>query len=299
MDVLTTISDEQAHVVSPDSRRSVVMTFSERGAMVRIAVAACAASLLAILAFTALAIAGHEIDALSSEVTIMLFAEAATNSKNLAALEIDARTIAGVDSVVVKPSALVKEEFASRFATNVGTTLTDNPFPNEFVLTLKPDARTKERIDSIVGESLRLPNVSDVQHNAAFVQAVEAKSRQYAAVQWIAGGILALVVLTLLWTVLFRLPLTLQQSAVAVVIGSFVAVVLATSLYTIVGNLFPWLREVGITGMMKVALLGSVMVWACATVLLAVNTVRSVSSSLVHSNHSQSQSSRTTTTTEA
>ena len=249
--------------------------FSRRRAIMRVATAVCAASLLASLAILIFAGIQRDIAALSEQIVLTVFLESGATPKDIGAAQSDLKTIIGIDSVTLQPASVVKETFVNRFATNIGAVLPDNAFPTALVVRLGTEYRTKERIDSIVAQALGMQSISNVSYRTGFVESVEKRQRQEQTAMWVISFVCVVVVATLLWQSLYRLPLSLQESAGAVLAGVLVSIFIALVLFVNVKQGFAWLEESGVTMLLKIELLGSVSVSAFATILLAVNAVQS------------------------
>ena len=266
--------------------------FSRRRAIMRVVAAVCAASMLASLAILIFAGIQRDIAALSEQIMLTVFLESGATAKDIGAAQSDLKTIAGIDSVILQPASVVKETFVNRFATNIGTVLPDNAFPTALVVRLSTEYRTKERIDSIVAQSLGMQSISNVSYRTGFVEAVEKRQHQEQTAMWVISFVCVLIIATLLWQSLYQLPLPLQESAGAVLAGVLVSIFIGIVLFVNVKQDFIWLEKAGITMLLKIELLGSVSVCAFATILLAVNAVQSArhpheNTSESHTNHGE------------
>lgn len=255
--------------------QAIVQTFSLRGAITRVAVAACAASLLVSLVILIFVGVQRDLEALSAQIVLTVFVESDTSPKDLTAATSDLKTIPGIDSIRIQSATEIKETFVNRYATNIGAVLPDNAFPTALIVSLREDYRTKERIDTIVAQALGMQSVNNVSYRTAFVEAVEARAKQEHLAMWVCTAICSLVVAILLWQSLYRLPLRLQESAGAVLAGVLVALFIGIVLFANSKGYSAWLASAGVAFFVKVQLLGSVSVCAFATVVLAVNTVQS------------------------
>ncbi len=255
-------------------RTTIVQTFSPRGAIARVAAAACTASLLVALVILVFVGVQRDLEALSKQIVLTVFMESGTSVKDLATATSDLKTIVGVDSIRVQSATEIKETFVSRYATNITSVLPDNAFPTALIVSLREDYRTKERIDSVVTQALGMQSVDNVSYRTAFVEAVEARQRQETVAMWVSAVICSLVVAVLLWQALYGLPLRLQESAGAVLAGVLVALVIGLAIFANSKSYSSWLSSAGWVFFIKIQLLGSVSVCAFATIVLAVNTVQ-------------------------
>ncbi len=254
--------------------KTIVQTFSMRGAIVRVAVASGVASLLVALVILVFIGVQRNLEALSSQIVLTVFMEAGTDAKDLATATSDLKTIVGIDSIRIQSATEIKETFVSRYATNIGSVLPENAFPTALIVSLREDYRIKERIDSVVTQALGMQSVDNVSYRTAFVEAVEARQRQESVAMWVCAIVCSLVVAVLLWQALYRLPLRLQESAGAVLAGVLIALFVGVAIFVNSKSYSTWLSEAGFAFFIKVQLIGSVAVCAFATVVMAVNTVQ-------------------------
>lgn len=258
------------------SETQVIISPSRRNSIVSIIAASFAASLLVTLAI--LVFMGIERDsaALSEQIVLTVFLESGANAKDIATTESDLKTVVGVDSVQFQSSASVKEAFVNRFATSISAVLPDNAFPGAMIVHLKEEYRTKDRIDSVVSAVLGMQSVGNVSYRTAFVEAVELRQKQEYAALWVIASVCALAVIVLLWQSVSRAGMTLQDSAGAVLGGVLIAMFIGIVVFANIKQVFPWLEREGWELLVKVQMLGSVIVCAFATFVLAINAVRHV-----------------------
>ncbi len=247
-------------------------TSSPNAVLMQLAASSFVATLLAALAVAGWFSQERELARLSEQISLTVFCTNNATSKEISALQTELAVISGVDSVQVKAAADMKNEFVSRFATSVSTSLADNPFPNALILRLKPDARTKDRIDTIAAEVRSLRGVSDIAYRAAFVNLVETRSREAGIIRGVSGAVVVLVLLVMLWNALQTVDIVahgLQRVALGVCAGAALGGGVAILLYFALRSSIPSLDS-----MRPVSLLaGSAIVCSLGGIALAVRAV--------------------------
>jgi FtsX extracellular domain len=255
-----------------------LFTPSSMPVITRLAAIACIATLLATLAVAGWFTQERELQTLSEQIALTVFLEQNATSKDISGLETELRTIAGVDSVLVKSPAIVRSEFVSRFATSISTTLPDNPFPTACIVRLKSEARTKERVDTIAAEIRTLRGVNDVSYRAAFISLVDTRSLEARTVRWVAGVVLVLVLCALLWSAFGGISLAasgLQPPALGIVAGALAGFALSMGVFYACRSTLASLDVVRPISLIA----GSVIVCAFGGIILAIQAVLTVKNS--------------------
>ncbi|TAE30133.1 MAG: hypothetical protein EAZ92_05145 [Candidatus Kapaibacterium sp.] len=207
---------------------------SSNAVLMHLAASSFVATLLAALAVAGWFSQERELARLSEQITLTVFCTNTATNKEISALQTELAVIRGIDSVQVKAATDIKNEFVSRFATSLSASLGTNPFPNALIVHLKPDARTTDRIDTIAAEVRSLRGVSDIAYRAAFVSLVEARSREASIIRRVAGAVVVVVLIMMLWNALQAVDIVasgLQRVALGVCIGAALGGLAAILLY--------------------------------------------------------------------
>lgn len=240
--------------------------------MMRIAAFSLIAALLAVLAVVGWFSQERELMMLSEQISLVVVGNSSLQSKETSALQTELATVVGVDSVRVKSANDVRNEFVSRFATSVSNTLNENPFPTMWIVRLKEEARTKERMDTIAAEIRTLTGVADVSYRAAFVSLVGARMHEARIVRWTAGTVVLIALITLLWAMLDGIQLQhtgLQTPAIGILLGSVLAGIFGIGLFYLLRPSLPSLDAVRPVSLLA----GSAIVCALGGIILGIHAV--------------------------
>jgi cell division protein FtsX len=241
----------------------------KRFAMLRRATLSCAATLLVTLFVVVFTAFERELDDLSEQVVLTVFFEADADMDMIKEAQRSIAKLRGIDSTHLRSAGEIKETFASRYATNIGSLLPENAFPNALILTLKKSWRSKERVDSLVGDILVFEQVGNISYRPAFVEALDARRGQLKAALWICGFVVAFIVGALAWqsprqVIVYQQfegvatdALTLRETALGAIVGVLWAIAALAPLYGFGKASFPFLETLGGRGFLQLALVGA------------------------------------------
>jgi cell division protein FtsX len=239
----------------------------KRFAVLRRATLSCAATLLVTLFVVVFTAFERELDELSEQVVLTVFFEADADIDMVKEAQRSIAKLRGIDSTHLQSAGEIKETFASRYATNIGSLLPENAFPNALTLALKQSWRTKERVDSLVGDILVFEQVGNISYRPAFVEALDARRGQLNAALWICGFVGAFIIGALAWQPPRQVivsqksaaadALTVRETALGTIVGVLWAIAALAPLYAFGKATFPFLETLGGRGFLQLALVGA------------------------------------------
>ncbi len=148
------------------------------GSMVKIAFASAFLTLASAVIAVGYYGVTAEIEQLSGNLVISVFASARADSAEAVSIMRQVRSIPEVSTVELVTPEQAQKEFAKSVGQKLDNLLPDNPFPSVVKVHLVPAACSKEKLDALVQTFRQIPSVDDVIYNTAYANALFSRSKQ-------------------------------------------------------------------------------------------------------------------------
>jgi cell division protein FtsX len=119
-----------------------------------------------------------EIEQLSGNLIISVFAAARADSSEAVSIFRQVRSAPEVANAELVTPAQAQKEFAKSVGQKLDNLLPNNPFPSVIKVRLLPASCSRETLESVIRSFRQIPLVDDVVYNAAYANALFSRSRQ-------------------------------------------------------------------------------------------------------------------------
>lgn len=143
-----------------------------------------------------------DMSALSQQIVLNVFLQPEADSLEAEAVRSTLLALPEIQSVSIVSSGQARREFNERYGTPIDSLLPENPFPISLVAVLREQYRNSSGVQSAVDKTRSMPSVKETVYRSSYVEAVESRIRSSASLAMVAGSVLLVIFVVIVYTTL-------------------------------------------------------------------------------------------------